>query len=148
MMTRGATVPFVPQIRRILDLGGAAAIGAALMHNAFAVARGWPRASWIDAATSNVVLGVFGLLLVLYAARWFYPDETMARRASASGASRRSRLGPLVRASGEATAAAMAVGLIVALLGRSGAAEEAVRGYYVATAVIVVARWIAERRRS
>lgn len=147
-MPGSASLPLVPQLRRVLDLAGAAALGASLVHFAIAIARGWPRAPWIDVATSNVVLGVFALLAVLYSIRWFYPGANRAGRPGAAETLRRAYLTSAVRASGVAVAVAVLVGLIVALLEHPGAAEAAVRGYYVAIAVIVLTRWIAARRRS
>lgn len=148
-MTSGsASRPLVPQLRRVVDLSDAAALGAALVHVGIAVARGWPRAPWIDSATSSVVLGEFCLLLVLYSARWLYPDAKLAGRRSRSGASRRAHLAPVVRASGESVVTALLVGAVVALLGTRSGSDAAVRAYYGVLLVFAAVRAIVARRRS
>lgn len=147
-MPGSASLPLVPQLRRVLDLAGAAALGASLVHFAIAIARGWPRAPWLDAATADVVLGVFVVLIAVYAVRWRYPDEKFSRAAVA--AERRSTpwVGALVRVSGMSVLVALFAGVPAGMLGSCNGSDAAVRAYYVVLFVLTGAHAIGERRRS
>jgi hypothetical protein len=147
MLSPDATLKAVVRIRRLLELAGAAALGAAAVHALLALARGWPRAPWLDTATANVVLGVFSTLAVLYGVRWLYSDENAARRVASQHTRPAPWLSPLVRASGESVVAALVAGVVVGLQGAGSGSDAAVRAYYVALVVLASVRAIAARRR-
>jgi hypothetical protein len=147
MLAPDATRSAVVRMRRLRDLAGAAALGAVAVHTLLALARGWPRTPWLDAATADVVLGMFAVLVVLYAVRWFCGDEQSARRAASQCPRPAAWLSYLVRASGESIIAALVAGIVVGLQGEWSGSDAAVRAYYVALVGLASVRAIAARRR-
>jgi hypothetical protein len=148
MVSPDSTGAAVVRIRRLRDLAGAAALGAVAVHALLALARGWPRAPWLDAATADVVLVVFTVLVVLYGVVWFYRDEQSARRAASQSPRQAAWLSSLVRASGESIVAALVASIVIGLPGEWSGSDAAVRAYYVTLAVLASVRAIAARRRS
>jgi hypothetical protein len=139
-------VPFRPRLWRAIDLCGAAALAAALVHALIALARGWPHAPFVDAAASAVTLGVFVIVAILYASRWFLrPPGAEAPRSGVFGTRAPRWLSRLIRLSGRAVATAAVAGAVLLLAEPDRAAEMALRVYYLALAAFALAAWVIPR---
>lgn len=146
MHTPSPTLVLPRGVRRALDLCGAAALAAALVHVVIAVARGWPRAKFIDAPTADVTLGVFLIVAVLYAARWFVrPAGAPLPTSTLFGTKRRPWVTPLIRTSGRAAGVAALAYVALAVVPHPGAEELTLRTYYAAFLCFAIAWRVAPR---
>lgn len=148
MLSSDSTLGSMVLVRRFRDLAGAAALGAAAVHTLLALARGWPRAPWLEAATADVVLGVFAVLVAVYGLRWFYPGERSVPGALIGRSRATPWVGALMRASGMSVVVALFVGVAMAMLGSWNGSDATVRAYYVVLVVLAGVHAIGARRRS